>query len=76
MTVAAATQHNMIVITEPYSVIDPDPSSVLVGVRVGVGVGVGVVVGVGLVTVAQLSVCSRGASTVIGSAGTFPYSLF
>ena len=42
--IIAAIQHNIIVITEPYSVVDPDPSS----------------------SVAQLSVCSRGTSTVMG----------
>ena len=40
----AAIQHSIIVIIEPYSVVDPDLSS----------------------SVAQLSVCSRGTSTVMG----------
>ena len=40
----AAIQHSIIVIIEPYSVVDPDPSS----------------------SVVQLSICSRGTSTVMG----------
>ena len=59
--ITAAIQHNIIVITEPYSgVFDPDPS-----VSVVIDPSSSVVVDPDP-SVAQISVCSCGTSTVMG----------
>ena len=51
--IITAIQHSIIVITEPYNVVDPDPS-------------MSVVDSVPPSSVTQLSVCSSGTSTVMG----------
>ena len=69
----AAIQHSIIVIIEPYSVVDPDPSSSLVDSDPSSSAVVDPDPSSSVVfdpdpssSVAQLSICSRGTSTVMG----------